>query len=105
MVQKSLVQACYDDLKKTVELLQETEEVAREFFNAHVYARYAKAINDPASPLSPFFFFLKQLDEYLNNPGYRALNQGSVEDIVGSFNSDFQEEYHEALEKEKSTRN
>lgn len=96
---------CYDDLKKTVDLLQKNERAAREFFNLCVYPRYSDGVSDEKNPLRPFFFFFSQLDEYLNNPGYRALDQGRLEDIVGSFNSDFQEEFREALEKERSARN
>jgi hypothetical protein len=104
MPETSIVESCYRALAQTVELLRTDERSAREFFNASVYPKYAEAVSNDASPLRSFFFFFAQLDEYLNNPAFRALGQGRAEDIIGSFESDFQDDYREAREKERSAR-
>lgn len=101
MTSGSLVKACYDDLKAAAALLKTDERECREYFNSRVFSRYEKEIASAASPLRPFFFIFQQLDEYLNDPGARALGQGNADDILDSCGQELDEALREALLIEK----
>ena len=97
MITKSLVISCHKDLRHAAELLRTDENLGRNFFNSNVFLIYGNEISDKTSPLRSFFFIFNELDEYLNNPGARALGQGNLRNLLDASGIDLDTALNEAL--------
>ena len=90
-------------MDKVLALLEKRQEAkARDLFNRDIFHKYKDIKGfDFDNPLSRFVFFFYILDEFLNNSSARILGVSIMEDVVGSYYSDFQEDVKEALRQEK----